>query len=92
VTGTIRRRVVVDGRVQGVFFRDSCRREALDAGVAGWVRNRPDGRVEAVFEGAPDRVERLVQWCRVGPPRATVTAVETHVEEPAGEHGFRVRG
>ena len=87
----IRRRVVVDGRVQGVFFRDSCRREADLAGVTGWVRNLRDGRVEAVFEGTPDAVERLVQWCRVGPPRAGVTGVEVHVEEPTSLTAFRVR-
>lgn len=88
---SIRRRVVVDGRVQGVFFRDSCRREATAAGVGGWVRNLRDGRVEAVFEGPADAVERLVEWCRVGPPRATVTAVETSAEEPTGEDVFRIR-
>lgn len=88
----IRRRVVVDGRVQGVFFRDSCRREAVAAGVGGWVRNLPDGRVEAAFEGPSEAVERLVEWCRVGPPRATVTAVETSTEEPTGEEAFRIRG
>ena len=86
----IRRRVVVSGRVQGVFFRDSCRREAVTAGVAGWVRNRRDGRVEAVFEGPPGAVERLVSWCRVGPPRADVDAVEVHDEDPVGETGFAV--
>jgi acylphosphatase len=91
VTGVVRRRVLVSGRVQGVFFRDSCRREALAAGVAGWVRNVPDGRVEAVFEGEQDAVERLVAWCRTGPPRALVTGTETHVEEPLNEAGFRVR-
>jgi acylphosphatase len=83
---------VVDGRVQGVFFRDSCRREAVAAGVGGWVRNLPDGRVEAAFEGPTDAVERLVEWCRVGPPRATVTAVETYTEEPTGEDTFRIHG
>jgi acylphosphatase len=82
--------VVVSGRVQGVFFRDSLRREAVTAGVAGWVRNRRDGRVEAVFEGPSAAVERLVSWCRVGPPRADVEAVEIHDEEPAGERGFAV--
>lgn len=88
----IRRRVEVDGRVQGVFFRDTCRREATSAGLAGWVRNLPDGRVEAAFEGPADAVERMVGWCRHGPPRATVTATRTHVEEPTGEQGFRVVG
>lgn len=88
----IRRRVVVDGRVQGVFFRETCRREADAAGVAGEVRNLPDGRVEAVFEGSAEAVERLVAWCRVGPPAAIVTSVEVHSEPPSGHTGFRVRG
>ena len=83
--------MVVSGRVQGVFFRDSCRREAAAGGVTGWVRNRPDGRVEAVFEGDADAVERLVSWCRSGPPRAVVESVEVHDESPAGEQQFAVR-
>jgi acylphosphatase len=83
--------VLVSGEVQGVFFRASCRREADAAGVAGWARNRPDGRVEAVFEGDPAAVDRLVAWCRSGPPRAYVEHVEVFDEEPAGESGFRVR-
>ena len=87
----VRRRVVVSGRVQGVFFRDSCRRQADLAGVRGWVRNLGDGRVEAVFEGDDHRVQRLVDWCLVGPTRAEVTAVEVHVEEPVGEPRFAVR-
>lgn len=87
----VRRRVIVDGRVQGVFFRDTCRHEATVAGVHGWVRNLPDGRVEAVFEGEADAVQRLVDWCRAGPPRATVIRVEIHIEKPLGEHGFLVR-
>lgn len=86
----VRRRVVVDGRVQGVFFRDSCQREASIAGVGGWVRNRDDGRVEAVFEGDAAAVERLVAWCRHGPPRAVVTSVSVTDEPPVGERGFRV--
>ena len=68
----IRRRVVVHGRVQGVFFRDSCRREAQARGVAGWITNRPDGAVEAVFEGEPDAVGALVDFCRRGPRGAEV--------------------
>jgi acylphosphatase len=80
----------VSGRVQGVFFRDDCRHEAAAAGVDGWVRNRSDGRVEAVFEGAPDAVDRLVSWCRIGPPSALVSGVEVVSEEPGGESGFRV--
>jgi acylphosphatase len=91
VPGLIRRRVVVAGRVQGVWFRDSCRREARVLGVGGWVRNSVDGRVEAVFEGPEAAVERMLDWCRQGPPRARVDGVETTIEEPVGERGFHVR-
>lgn len=86
----IRRRVVVTGRVQGVFFRDSTRREARRRRVAGWVTNRPDGSVEAVFEGEPDAVEAVVAWTRRGPVRARVESHTVTQEEPAGEDGFRV--
>jgi acylphosphatase len=87
----IRRRVVVEGHVQGVFFRDSCRREAERRGVAGWVTNRPDGAVEAVFEGDPDAVEAVVDWCRRGPRGAEVDGAETSDERPEGLSGFDVR-
>ena len=80
--------VVVHGHVQGVFFRDSVRRRAQQAGLAGWVRNRADGTVEAVFEGDPAGVARLVAFCREGPPGARVEAVETTAEDPRGEAGF----
>jgi acylphosphatase len=83
--------VVVDGMVQGVFFRDTCRRMAVSVGVRGWVRNRADGRVEAWFEGDRRAVERMVAWCREGPPGARVTGVSVAREAPAGESGFRVR-
>lgn len=86
----VRRRVVVHGLVQGVWFRDSCRYESEAGGVRGWVRNNRDGTVEAAFEGAPDAVERVVDWCRVGPPRAVVTHVDVREEAPRGERGFRV--
>jgi len=86
----IRRRVVVHGRVQGVFFRDSVRRLAEREGVAGRARNVPDGTVEAVFEGEPAAVERLVDFCRLGPPHASVERVEVTEEEPTGERTFRV--
>jgi acylphosphatase len=86
----IRRHVVVHGEVQGVFFRDSTRREASSRGVAGWVCNRADGAVEAVFEGQEAAVEELVDWCRTGPPRANVRDVEVLEEEPEGLDGFRV--
>ena len=88
--GVIRRRVVVRGLVQGVFFRDTCRRRAVGAGVAGWVRNRSDGAVEAVFEGDDDAVVDLVAWCGVGPRHASVESIEVVDEEPAGETGFAV--
>ena len=87
---TIARRVVVSGRVQGVFFRDSCRQEAARVGVAGWVRNTPEGDVEAWFEGEPEAVERLVTWCREGPSSADVDDVAVSNADPAGETGFRV--
>ena len=86
-----RRRVVVRGQVQGVFFRDSAREEAEREGVAGWVSNRDDGGVEAVFEGDPDAVERLVEWCRSGPSSADVDDVEATEEEPEGLSAFEVR-
>lgn len=84
----IRRRVVVHGRVQGVFFRDTLRRLALERGVAGWVRNREDGTVEAVFEGEPEAVEALVRCAHDGPAGAVVECVETLEEEPEGLSGF----
>jgi acylphosphatase len=87
----IRRRVEVSGRVQGVFFRDSVQRLADSHGVAGWVTNRGDGAVEAVFEGSPEDVEALVEFCREGPDRAVVSDVEVTEEEPEGLEGFRVR-
>jgi len=87
----LRRRVVVHGRVQGVFFRDSTREEARARGVAGWVRNQGDGSVEAVFEGDAAAVEALVEFCRSGPRSADVTEVEVFEEEPEGLGGFDVR-
>lgn len=89
-SSTIRRRVVVRGRVQGVFFRDTCRREARSRGVTGWIRNAEDGSVEAAFEGEPAAVEAMIDWSHRGPEGADVTAVDV-VEEPAqGETRFRV--
>ena len=87
----IRRRVVVHGHVQGVFFRDSTQREAARAGVAGWVRNQPDGTVEAVFEGPREAVERMVSFAYKGPRGADVAEVEQQDEEPVGRSGFAVR-
>lgn len=91
MNAVVRRRVVVRGRVQGVFFRDSCRREARRRGLAGWVSNRPDGAVEAVFEGEPEAVTALVDWCERGPRGADVDGVDAREEEPEGLSGFDVR-
>ena len=88
---TVRSRVVVSGHVQGVFFRDTCRREARSRGVTGWVANRPDGTVEAVFEGEPEAVRALVDFCRRGPRGADVSSVDETAEEPEGLSGFEVR-
>ena len=87
----MRKRVVAHGRVQGVFFRDSTRQRAEAADVAGWVANQPDGTVEAVFEGEPDAVEKLVSWMHEGPRGAEVDRVEVDEEEPEGLSGFEVR-
>lgn len=87
----IRKRIVVSGRVQGVWFRASTRAAALEIGVAGWVRNLPDGSVEAVFEGSPEGVERAVEWARSGPERADVTSLDVFAENPEGLSGFEVR-
>ena len=83
--------MVIRGRVQGVFFRDTTRRNAQGAGVAGWVSNRPDGAVEAVFEGDPQAVDQLVDFARRGPSRAEVDSVDVVEEEPEGLSGFEVR-
>jgi acylphosphatase len=90
MSGT-RRRVVAFGHVQGVFFRDSTRREAERRGVNGWARNTDEGTVEAVFEGAPEAVEALVDFVRGGPGHADVSRVEVHEEEPEGLSGFSTR-
>ncbi len=87
----IRRRIVVRGRVQGVFFRDATRRRARSEGVAGWVANSDDGAVEAVLEGEPEAVDRLVRFVSTGPERARVDEVEVSEEEPEGLGGFTAR-
>jgi len=89
--GLTRVRAVVTGRVQGVWFRDSCRTEARAVGVNGFVRNRGDGAVDAEFEGPPAAVERMVAWCRTGPPRARVDNVDVETIETTGAPGFHVR-
>jgi acylphosphatase len=87
----VRYRVLISGRVQGVFFRDTCRRLAEQNGVAGWVRNLPDGRVEAVFEGRAENVRRLVNWAHHGPRLAVVDEVVVHAERPEGVGSFRIK-
>lgn len=86
-----RKHVIVHGRVQGVWFRGSTERCARDHGVDGWVRNLRDGSVEAVFEGAPADVERVVAFCREGPRSAVVERIDVRDEPPEGESGFSVR-
>ena len=86
-----RQTVLARGRVQGVFFRDATRREAERRGVAGWAANRSDGAVEAVFEGASQAVEAMVEFVRRGPGHAEVSDVEVRSEEPEGLDGFSVR-
>ena len=87
----VRCRVIVSGRVQGVFFRETCQRVASGLGVRGWVRNCPDGTVEVAAEGSRDAVDTLLDWCREGPPRANVISIEVRDEPLAAERGFRVR-
>jgi acylphosphatase len=83
--GNARARVIIDGRVQGVFFRAHTQDMALSFGLKGWVRNRRDGRVEAVFEGDKEKVDQMIQWCHQGPSEARVTKVHLTWEEYAGE-------
>jgi acylphosphatase len=86
-----RAHTVISGRVQGVFFRAEAKARARSLGVAGWVRNRPDGAVEAVFEGPREAVESMVRWCEQGPAGAKVDAADVTWEEPVGDEGFEVR-
>ena len=81
----VRAHVLVGGRVQGVFFRSETQDEARRRSVSGWVRNLPDGGVEAVFEGEKDNVDEMIEFCRKGPPGAKVTKIEVSWEEPTGE-------
>ena len=90
-SSAVRRRVVVAGRVQAVGYRASCAHRARQAGLAGFVTNLPDGRVEAAFEGPAASVDALIDWSRTGPPLARVTAVAVTDEPPTGEPGFAIR-
>jgi acylphosphatase len=83
-------RVLVSGRVQGVFFRASCAERAAELGVSGWIRNVPGGDVEAVLEGMDLAVEQMVRWCREGPPLARVDRIDIVDETPTGGSGFRI--
>jgi acylphosphatase len=87
----MRRRAIAHGRVQGVFFRDSTRREAERLGVAGWASNTPSGTVEVVVEGPPEAVEAMLAFLRDGPGHASVTRLDVATEEPEGLSGFSVR-
>lgn len=82
---TIRAHLIIEGRVQGVFFRDSTRREAIELGLCGWVKNRFDGSVEVVAEGPKEKIETLIAWCHHGPPIARVTKVHEIREDYTGE-------
>jgi acylphosphatase len=86
-----RAHIRVSGQVQGVFFRDSTRQKAEELGLSGWVKNLPDGRVEAVFEGPSERVREMVRWCEVGPQHASVENVDSDFEDPGEDlQGFEV--
>jgi acylphosphatase len=87
----IRRRVLISGRVQGVGYRDTCRRAATERGVAGWVRNLGDGRVEAVFEGTVEQVDAMVEWARHGPGLSSVADIAMQTEPAEGLTEFVVR-
>ena len=91
MTDTIARRVVAHGRVQGVFFRDQTRREAVRRGIVGWVRNCADGTVEAHFEGSTEGVAAMVRWCQEGPRHADVSDLRVSETEPEGLDGFSIR-
>ncbi len=87
-----RAHVRISGQVQGVFFRDSTRQRAEGLGLAGWVKNLPDGRVEAVFEGPSERVRQMLRWCEEGPRHASVENVDADFENAGGDlDGFEVR-
>ena len=91
MTERTRAHVLVSGRVQGVYFRATTRDTAREHGVDGWVRNRDDGRVEAVFEGPEEDVRALVSFCHEGSSAARVESVDVTYKDPNGEDGFRVR-
>lgn len=88
----VRKRAVISGMVQGVFFRAHTQEKARELGLVGWVKNRPDGSVEAVFEGTPGQVEAMIKWCHEGPSTARISKVTVKPEEPTGRcTGFEIR-
>lgn len=88
----IRARLVIHGRVQGVFYRASCRAEAQARGLVGWVRNRPDGTVEALLQGPEEKVQDMIRWCYAGPPGARVSKIDVTHESPGDDlREFRIR-
>ncbi len=88
----VRVRLIIHGRVQGVFYRACCREEAEARGLEGWVRNLADGSVEALLQGPREKVEDMIKWCYVGPTHARVTRIDRTDEEPRGDlAGFRIR-
>jgi acylphosphatase len=92
VAEKVRARVIIEGRVQGVFFRYHTQEMAYQLDLKGWVKNRRDGYVEAVFEGDKEKVDQILQWCHQGPPEARVTNVRLDWEEYTGELGnFSIR-
>jgi acylphosphatase len=91
VSEVVRKHVIVHGRVQGVFFRDSVRERARGLGVSGWACNRADGAVEVVLEGPPEAVDRVVRFCEAGPSDARVERTTVNEEEPEGIRGFGIR-
>ncbi|MEM3403315.1 MAG: acylphosphatase [Nitrososphaeria archaeon] len=87
----VRAHLFISGRVQGVFYRDSMRRKAIEYQVFGWVRNLPDGRVEAILEGDSSQVDKIIEWCKKGPPYAQVDRVESYIEPYRGVfHDFKI--
>ena len=85
MTSNIRVRLIIQGRVQGVWFRDSTRRQAIGLGVCGWAKNRPDGTVEVLAEGPEEQVKKLIAWCHQGPSHARVTRVDETAEPWQGD-------
>ena len=87
---SVAKRIVVSGRVQGVFYRDTCRREANRLDIAGSAQNLPDGTVEVIAEGEPDAIDELIAWCKKGPAQADVDSVDVSDAAPTGAASFKI--